>query len=57
MMGIPATLEREQKLKQAALAKLPEMRKEFKALRAIVAELEKLVSGDANNVQKSERAA
>jgi UDP-3-O-[3-hydroxymyristoyl] glucosamine N-acyltransferase len=33
MMGIPATREREQKLKLAALAKLPEMRKEFKALK------------------------
>ena len=31
-MGIPATPEREQKIKQAALAKLPQMRKELKAL-------------------------
>jgi UDP-3-O-[3-hydroxymyristoyl] glucosamine N-acyltransferase len=30
MIGIPATPEREQKLKQAALAKLPEMRKQWK---------------------------
>jgi UDP-3-O-[3-hydroxymyristoyl] glucosamine N-acyltransferase len=37
MMGIPATPEREQKLKQAALAKLPEMRKELKALHQMVA--------------------
>jgi UDP-3-O-[3-hydroxymyristoyl] glucosamine N-acyltransferase len=41
MMGIPATPEREQKLKLAALAKLPEMRQEFKALRRTVAALEK----------------
>ena len=33
MLGIPATPEREQKLKLAALAKLPEMRQEFKAMR------------------------
>ena len=44
MMGIPATPEREQKLKQAALAKLPEMRKEFKQLRQAVAALEKLTA-------------
>jgi UDP-3-O-[3-hydroxymyristoyl] glucosamine N-acyltransferase len=41
MMGVPATPDREQKLKQAAMAKLPEMRQEFKALRRAVAELEK----------------
>ncbi len=29
MMGIPATPEREQKLKQVAWAKLPEMRTDF----------------------------
>jgi len=32
MIGIPATPERDQKLKQAALAKLPELRKELKRL-------------------------
>ena len=32
MIGIPATPEREQKVKQAAFAKLPEMRREFKIL-------------------------
>ena len=32
MMGIPATTAREQRKKQAALAKLPAMRKEFKAI-------------------------
>lgn len=41
MMGIPATPVREQKIKQAAFAKLPEMRKEFKAMRRAIAELEK----------------
>jgi UDP-3-O-[3-hydroxymyristoyl] glucosamine N-acyltransferase len=40
MMGIPATPEREQKLKQAAMAKLPEMRQDFKALRKAVAEVQ-----------------
>ncbi|MBN1853151.1 MAG: UDP-3-O-(3-hydroxymyristoyl)glucosamine N-acyltransferase [Pirellulales bacterium] len=39
MMGIPATPEREQKIKQAALAKLAEMRKEFKKLQSTVAQL------------------
>lgn len=36
MIGIPATPEREQKLKQAALAKLPEMRKQLKQLQQTV---------------------
>lgn len=38
-LGIPATPEREQMVKQAALAKLPEMRKEFKALLRQLTEL------------------
>jgi UDP-3-O-[3-hydroxymyristoyl] glucosamine N-acyltransferase len=53
MMGIPATPEREQKLKQAAMAKLPEMRQEFKAFRKAVAELQKAMGmGDpTSNIQ------
>jgi UDP-3-O-[3-hydroxymyristoyl] glucosamine N-acyltransferase len=47
MMGIPATPERQQKLKQAAWAKLPEMRKEFKELRAAVAKLQSALNQDA----------
>ena len=39
MMGIPATPEREQKLKQAALSKLPEMRKQLKELQHAVNQL------------------
>jgi len=39
MIGIPATPEREQKLKQAALAKLPEMRKDLRKLQRIVENL------------------
>ena len=57
MMGIPATPEREQKLKLAALAKLPEMRKEFKAMRRAVAELEKSVGIESTEQRDSERAA
>ncbi len=45
MMGIPATPEREQKLKLAALAKLPEMRQEFKAMRRAIADLQKTAGG------------
>ena len=44
MLGIPATPEREQKLKLAALAKLPEMRKEFKAMRRTIAELQQALA-------------
>ncbi|MBL9122181.1 MAG: UDP-3-O-(3-hydroxymyristoyl)glucosamine N-acyltransferase [Planctomycetaceae bacterium] len=39
MMGIPATPEREQKLKQASFAKLPEMRRQLRALERLVAAL------------------
>lgn len=40
MLGIPATPIRQQRLQLAALAKLPDMRREFKGLLARVAELE-----------------
>ena len=39
MLGIPATPEREQMAKQAALAKLPEMRKQLRRLQKVVDEL------------------
>ncbi|HUT12112.1 MAG TPA: UDP-3-O-(3-hydroxymyristoyl)glucosamine N-acyltransferase [Thermoguttaceae bacterium] len=39
MIGIPATPEREQKIKQAALSKLPEMRRQLKALQRTVDKL------------------
>jgi UDP-3-O-[3-hydroxymyristoyl] glucosamine N-acyltransferase len=39
MVGIPATPEHEQMLKQAALAKLPEMRKQLKAMQAMIDKL------------------
>jgi UDP-3-O-[3-hydroxymyristoyl] glucosamine N-acyltransferase len=39
MIGIPATEEREQKVKQASLAKLPELRKQLKSLQATVDKL------------------
>jgi UDP-3-O-[3-hydroxymyristoyl] glucosamine N-acyltransferase len=39
MVGIPATPEREQMIKQAALAKLPEMRRQLKQLQAAVEKL------------------
>jgi UDP-3-O-[3-hydroxymyristoyl] glucosamine N-acyltransferase len=57
MLGIPATPEREQKLKLAALAKLPEMRKEFKAMRRAIAELEKAVGIEPDARRDSEQAA
>jgi UDP-3-O-[3-hydroxymyristoyl] glucosamine N-acyltransferase len=39
LVGIPATPEREQMIKQAALAKLPEMRRQVKQLQATVDKL------------------
>jgi UDP-3-O-[3-hydroxymyristoyl] glucosamine N-acyltransferase len=56
MLGVPATPEREQKLKLAAVAKLPEMRKEFKTMRSAIRELEKragIVSNASENVEKA----
>jgi UDP-3-O-[3-hydroxymyristoyl] glucosamine N-acyltransferase len=57
MMGIPATPEREQKLKLAALAKLPEMRKEFKELRATIIELEKRLASNTAPIRRTDHAA
>jgi UDP-3-O-[3-hydroxymyristoyl] glucosamine N-acyltransferase len=57
MLGIPATPEREQKLKLAALAKLPEMRKEFKAMCRSVIDLEKAVGIETRPLRDSEKAA
>ncbi len=56
MMGIPATPERDQKLKQAALAKLPEMRHEFKDLRRAVTNLQK-AAGGPTDTRGTEQAA
>lgn len=47
MMGIPATPAKDQKIKQVALSKLPEMRRQFRQLTKQVEEL----------VQKAEQAA
>src|SRR6185369_3604197 len=46
MLGVPATPERDQKLQLAAMSKLPEMRREFKALRRAVSDLQKAVGLD-----------
>ena len=47
MIGIPATPEREQKIKLASLSKLPEMRRQMKKLQATVNRLvEQLEAGD-----------
>jgi UDP-3-O-[3-hydroxymyristoyl] glucosamine N-acyltransferase len=56
MLGIPATPEREQKLKQAALSKLPEMRQQFKAMRRAVEQLQQAV-GIVPPSTNSEQAA
>ena len=41
----------------AALAKLPEMRKEFKSLRAAIVELEKSLAANANQKRRTDHAA
>lgn len=55
MIGVPATPQREQKLKQAAMTKLPEMRRQLKKLQRMVDELvERQESGE--RVQRREAA-
>ena len=56
MLGIPATPEREQKLKLAAVAKLPEMRQEFKAMRRAIAELQQTVAGKPASLESDQAA-
>lgn len=51
VVGIPATPERDQKVKQVVLSKLPEMRQELKKLQAKCAELEariRQLTGDSS---------
>lgn len=43
MIGIPATPERDQKLKQAAFSKLPEMRRELKKLQRLAEKIAKQI--------------
>jgi hypothetical protein len=57
MLGVPATPEREQKLKLAAAAKLPEMRQEFKAMRRAIADLQKAVGINHPESKSSDQAA
>ncbi|MCA9213877.1 MAG: UDP-3-O-(3-hydroxymyristoyl)glucosamine N-acyltransferase [Planctomycetales bacterium] len=56
MLGIPATPEREQMAKQAAFAKLPEMRKQLRRLQKIVDELVAINTGSEDSVPQSEAA-
>ena len=56
MLGVPATPERDQKLQLAAMSKLPEMRREFKALRRAVSDLQKAAGIDQSS-SESEKAA
>lgn len=52
LVGIPATPEREQMIKQAALAKLPEMRRQLKQLQAAVDRLAGLANGNHGDSPK-----
>ena len=58
MLGAPATPLREQKLQMAAIAKLPQLRKDFKALSKEVARLSALLESDPQaRSEESDRAA
>lgn len=48
MIGIPATPQREQKLIQASLSKLPEMRKQLRALQRMVEQLQREEPGNSS---------
>jgi len=54
MIGIPATPEREQKVKQAALSKLPEMRRQLKQLQRTVESMAKESLPEADLSVKSD---
>jgi UDP-3-O-[3-hydroxymyristoyl] glucosamine N-acyltransferase len=56
MLGIPATPEREQKLKLAAVAKLPEMRQEFKQMRRAIAELQAAAGLPPKSIESDQAA-
>lgn len=56
MLGQPATPLRRQKLQMAAIAKLPEMRREFRQLQHQLAKLQELLVAD-NEEQLGEQAA
>jgi UDP-3-O-[3-hydroxymyristoyl] glucosamine N-acyltransferase len=49
VIGTPAKPEREQKLIFAAIARLPELRRQFKALQAAVARLENPTGTNGHN--------
>jgi UDP-3-O-[3-hydroxymyristoyl] glucosamine N-acyltransferase len=57
MMGIPATPEREQKLKQVAWMKLPDMRSDFKEMQRTVADMQAKLAATGNIVKPSEGQA
>ncbi len=56
MIGIPATPQREQKIKQAALAKLPEMRRQLKKLQATVNKMVAAQETDQGDPPRQHRA-
>jgi UDP-3-O-[3-hydroxymyristoyl] glucosamine N-acyltransferase len=60
MIGIPATPERDQKIKQAAFSKLPEMRRQLKQLQravdALVSESAAKTAGDSPDDENGHRA-
>jgi UDP-3-O-[3-hydroxymyristoyl] glucosamine N-acyltransferase len=56
-IGIPATPERDQKLKQAAFAKLPEMRRQVKQLQRTIEELTRRIAALEPPGETSDRHA
>lgn len=57
MLGAPATTEREQKFRFAAIAKLPELRREVRGLRNVINELQQLVGRDSAPALSTQEAA
>jgi len=57
MIGIPATPEREQKIKQAAFAKLPEMRRELRQIQRLLERLTRQQEAETSDPAPDQKAA
>ena len=55
--GIPATPLREQSFKQAALARLPDMRKQLKRIQKVVEKIESRAADETGESKNSSHAA
>ena len=57
VLGYPATPVREQKIKQIAWSKLPEMRKQFRKMQQQISQIEKQLSQPSASTKTENQAA